>query len=239
MRVILLAAGLGTRLRPITNSIPKCLVPINGKPLLGIWLERLTQAGMGPFLINTHYLAEKVEAFIIGSAFKNQSLLINEFELRGTAGTLIDNLYFFDNKDGMLIHADNFCKADLASFAQAHINRPQECILTMMTFISDSPSSCGIVELNDHGVVVGFHEKKDKPPGNLANSAVYILSKEFLEIMGRDFKNVKDFSTEVIPRFLGRIFTYETREVFIDIGTIKSYEMANKKICESPLFSRP
>ena len=52
MRAMLLAAGLGTRLQPITDTIPKCLVPINGKPLLQIWLERLTKAGIGPFLIN-------------------------------------------------------------------------------------------------------------------------------------------------------------------------------------------
>mgnify|MGYP003956646267 CR=1 FL=1 len=64
MRAMLLAAGLGTRLQPITDKIPKCLVPIKGKPLLQIWLERLAQVGIGPFLINTHYLAEQVEAFI-------------------------------------------------------------------------------------------------------------------------------------------------------------------------------
>ena len=57
MRAILLAAGLGSRLRQITDTIPKCLVQIKDQPLLGIWLERLTQVGIGPFLINTHYLA--------------------------------------------------------------------------------------------------------------------------------------------------------------------------------------
>ena len=63
MRAILLAAGYGTRLRPLTNKIPKCLVSIKGKPLLQIWLEQLTAAGIGPFLINTHYLADQVVDF--------------------------------------------------------------------------------------------------------------------------------------------------------------------------------
>ncbi len=56
MRALLLAAGLGTRLRPITDKIPKCLVPIQGKPLLEIWLDKLYEAGVQEFLVNTHYL---------------------------------------------------------------------------------------------------------------------------------------------------------------------------------------
>ena len=124
MRAMLLAAGLGTRLRPLTDSIPKCLVPIKSEPLLGIWLERLTHAGIGPFLINTHYLASQVESFIEACPYRDQIRLVNEFELRGTAGTLIDNLDFFQGEECLLIHADNYCLADFTDFQQAHRNRP-------------------------------------------------------------------------------------------------------------------
>lgn len=227
MRAILLAAGLGTRLRPLTNTLPKCLVPIKGKPLLEIWLERLTQAGMGPFLVNTHYLAEQVEAFIEKSSYREQVSLVHEQELHGTAGTLIANLDFFQGKDGLLIHADNYCLADFKAFEQAHKNRPSECVITMMTFHTDTPSSCGIVELDERGVVVNFHEKVTEPPGSLANGAVYILSSELLAKMSAELDSVKDFSTEVLPRFVGRIYTYETPEVFLDVGTQISYEKAN------------
>lgn len=225
MRSILLAAGLGTRLRPLTNTIPKCLVPIKGKPLLEIWLERLTQAGMGPFLVNTHYLAEQVDAFVEASSYREQVTMVHEPELLGTAGTLIENLDFFQGKDGMLIHADNYCMADLPAFEHAHRQRPPECVMTMMTFRTDTPSTCGIVELDDRGVVTGFHEKVANPPGNLANGAVYILSAELLGMMGKELHAVTDFSTEVLHRFVGRISTYETKETFVDIGTISAYEM--------------
>ncbi len=228
MKAILLAAGLGTRLRPLTDTIPKCMVPIKGKPLLGIWLERLTNAGIGPFLVNTHYLAEQVESFIQASAYQERVRLVHEKELLGTAGTLIENLDFFQESDGMLIHADNYCLADLSAFEQAHLQRPTECVMTMMTFRTDTPSACGIVELNEQGVVVGFHEKVLNPPGNLANGAVYILSAELLERMGQELQAVKDFSTEVLQQLVGRIYTYESKEIFIDIGTIKSYEKASK-----------
>jgi mannose-1-phosphate guanylyltransferase len=228
MRAMLLAAGLGTRLRPLTNTIPKCMVPIKGQPLLAIWLERLTKAGIGPFLVNTHYLAEQVESFIKASSYQEQVRLVHEQELLGTAGTLIENLDFFQGGDGMLIHADNYCLADLSAFEQAHLQRPTECVMTMMTFRTDAPSDCGIVELNEQGVVVGFHEKTPNPPGNIANGAVYILTTELLERMGQELRAVKDFSTEVLHQLVGQIYTYESKDIFIDIGTVKSYKKASK-----------
>jgi mannose-1-phosphate guanylyltransferase len=228
MRALLLAAGLGTRLRPLTDTMPKCLVPIKGQPLLKIWLERLTLSGIGPFLINTHHLASLVETFIEASLYCDQVSLIDEPDLLGTAGTLIANLDFFHGEDGLLIHADNYCLADFTAFQQAHRNRPPECIMTMMIFRTDTPSSCGIVELDKGGVVIGFHEKVANPPGNLANGAVYILSAELLKRMATELHTVSDFSTEVLNRFMGRIYSYETSDVFLDVGTPETYEQANQ-----------
>lgn len=227
MRAILLAAGLGTRLRPLTETIPKCLAPIKGVPLLSIWLDSLAHAGIGPFLINTHYLHKQVEAFANASPHKNAIILMHEAELRGTAGTLIANLDFYEGRDGLLIHADNYCLADFEAFLLAHEKRPPECIMTMMTFRTETPSSCGIVELDDRGIVVGFHEKLSNPPGNLANGAVYIISSKLIEGFANDFREASDFSTEVISTLLGKIYCYETKETFIDIGTQKSLLMAN------------
>lgn len=228
MRALLLAAGLGTRLRPITYNTPKCLVPIKGKPLLAIWLDHLTASDIGPFLINTHYLASQVEEFVQTSSYRNQIELVYESDLKGTAGTLIANLDFFMGEDGLLIHSDNYCLADFSAFQQAHLNRPPDCLMTMMTFRTNDPSSCGIVELDDHGVVVGFYEKIANPPTNLANGAVYILSAELLGRLADDLYTVTDFSTQVLNRFIGQIFTYETNSVFLDIGTPENYAQANK-----------
>jgi mannose-1-phosphate guanylyltransferase len=225
---MLLAAGLGTRLRPITNTTPKCLVPVKGQPLLDIWLERLTKAGIGPFLINTHHLAEQVEAFIKASPYCEQVTLINEIELKGTAGSLIANLDFFQGEEGLIIHADNYCLADFTAFQRAHINRPAECLMTMMTFRTSNPSSCGIVKLDERGIVSDFYEKIDQPPGNLANGAIYILTPELLKKLGTDYHESKNFSTEIISRFIGQIYSYETSEIFIDIGNPDNYDQANR-----------
>lgn len=227
MRALLLAAGFGTRLRPLTDAIPKCLVPVRGTPLLEIWLSRLTDSGFGPFLINTHYLSQVVNAFVNNSRWSQQIQLVNESILLGTAGTLIRNLDFFQGQDGLLIHADNYCMADLAAFKVAHLNRPQGCEISMLTFRTNQPSSCGIVELDSKGVVLGFHEKVVNPPGNLANGAVYILSAASLAEIKEKFIEVDDFSIGILPHFVGRIYSYETKSTFIDIGTPVNYALAN------------
>ncbi len=97
----------------------------------------------------------------------------------------------------------------------------------MMTFRTDAPSSCGIVELDARGVVIGFQEKVANPPGNLANGAVYILSAELLQRLGSDLRSVTDFSTEVLNRFESKIYSYETAATFLDIGTPENYARAN------------
>ncbi|MGK7873284.1 MAG: nucleotidyltransferase family protein [Xenococcaceae cyanobacterium] len=227
MKTLLLAGGYGTRLRPLTNTIPKCLVPIKGQPLLEIWLERLTQAGIGPFLINTHYLADQVNDFIAASPYRDQVTLVHEPVLLGTAGTLMANLDFFQGEDGLLIHADNYCMADLQAFVDAHHQRPPKCLLTLMTFRTDTPSTCGIVELNSQNIVVGFHEKVADPPGNLASGAFCILSNEFLAFIKDKKQKYSDFSREVLPLFLNKIYAYETHSIFIDIGSIEAYQKAN------------
>ena len=228
MRAILLAAGFGTRLRPITNTVPKCLLLIKGRPLLGVLLKQLKECQVGPFLVNTHYLSKQIEKFIKNSNFNTEVELVYEPKLLGTAGTLMENLDFFKDDDGMIMHADNYCLADFKAFVEAHNHRPLGCLMTMMTFTTSEPHSCGIVELDDQGVVTGFYEKVKNPPGNIANGAIYILSRELITILKTDFKDCKDFSKQILPKMLGKIFTYETKDFFIDIGTETNYKKANE-----------
>jgi len=219
---------MGTRLRPLTDTIPKCLVPIHGKPLLGYWFSMLHDAGVYPILVNLHYLAEKVREYIETSDFRQIVSTVYEEKLLGTGGTLFGNRAFFDQGPLMLVHADNLSRFDVHAFIDSHRTRPPGCEITMMTFRTPAPKSCGIVELDKRGVVQAFHEKVPDPPGNRANGAVYILEPsifDFLESLG---KSVIDFSTEVLPRYIGRIFTFHNDEFHMDIGTMENYEMANK-----------
>ncbi len=227
MNAILLAAGLGTRLRPITYHTPKCLVEIKGTPIIDIWIEKLKRIGVDSILINTHYLAEKVKNHINTNPYNKFIKIIEEDILEGTAGTLIKNLDFYEGNDGFLIHADNYCLDDLVNLISVHKNRHQSCLMTMMTFTTDTPEACGIVEVDQNGVLTNFHEKKINPRGNIANGAIYILSGEMIQILRNNYKNSKDFSTEIINNFHGLIQTYHSDKYFIDIGTNENLRKAN------------
>jgi mannose-1-phosphate guanylyltransferase len=227
MRAVLLAAGLGTRLRPITNTVPKCLVPIHGKPLIGYWFDLLLGSrAVDRVLVNLHYFPDAVRAYIAGSEWKGQVDLVHEIELLGTGGTLLANAAWFGSGAFMVVHADNLSDFDVRPFVDAHAQRPAHCAITMMTFPTDHPQSCGIVELDERNVVVRFHEKVANPPGNLANGAVYIFEPDVLAFMKALGKPVIDLSTEVLPAFLGRISTFHNERYHRDIGTPASLRAA-------------
>ena len=220
--VFLLAAGFGTRLRPYTDQWPKCLMPINGRPLLEYWLNMAKLAGAKNVLVNLHYLSETVAGFLKRKMFKNWVQAVYEPELKGTAGALCANYEKLQNATVMLVHADNYCDCDLENFIEFHFTlRPKNCVITMMVFNAQNPSSCGIVELDQHNVVIGFHEKIDNPPGTLANGAVYLIEPEVLDwVYSRD--DVTDFSTQVLPHFIGRIATWRNTGIHVDIGSIEA-----------------
>ena len=197
-------------------------MPIGGRPLLEHWLCVLYKNGIRKVLVNIHHHRTLVESFLTRNQFQGWVYGAYEPQLLGTAGTLRQNREFFEDQPVLLVHADNWCQCDFSKFLAFHSNRrPPGTLITMMTFRTPSPTTCGIVEVDDKGVVQNFHEKIEDPPGNLANGAVYLLEPEVSTwIGGRGF--VKDFSTQVVPHFLGRIATWENRGFHRDIGMIQS-----------------
>lgn len=231
MKALLLAAGLGTRLRPLTNEIPKCLVPINNKPLLQYWLEKLSKLGIDEFIINTHYFNEKVEEFVKNCEFKDKITLIYEENLLNTAGTLLANKdYFINDESFMLIHADNLSFCNFNDFINAHDSKNKNYDITMMLFKTNTPKSCGIVKLDENNIVEEFHEKVQNPPSNLANGAVYICNKSIFSYLESLNKKEIDFSLDVIPNYLGRINTFLNDVYHKDIGTLETYNEAQRDI---------
>ena len=226
MQALILAAGLGSRLRPITNTTPKCLVEVKGKKILEIWLEKLENLGVENFIINTHHLSEKVNDYIKKSRFKNKVKIIYEKNLLGTAGTLYKNANLI-TEDLIFLHADNFTTDSLETLIKAHYSRPSDCLMTMLTFTTDDPKSCGIIKTDLKEVMVDFVEKPKNYIGSKANAAVYILSKEFLSIFKESYKDSFDFSVDVIPNFKKRILTNQTENFFIDIGSLNNLYLAN------------
>jgi mannose-1-phosphate guanylyltransferase len=226
MPAILFAAGCGTRLRPLTDRMPKCLAPIHGRPLLSYWLALLSKAGLFPIILNTHHRAEQVREYADSCPWKDRIQLAHETELLGTGGTLLRHRTILREGPFMAIHADNLSIFDVQAFQAAHAERPEGCCLTMMLFRSPTPESCGIVRVDGNGIVREFHEKAVRPPGNLANAAVYIMEPEVFPMLAGSGKKRPDISLDLLPRCLGRIATWRNDRYHRDIGTPESYAAA-------------
>jgi mannose-1-phosphate guanylyltransferase len=229
MRALLLSAGFGKRLRPLTDNIPKCLVEINGVPLLEYWLKMLTDAGIHQILVNLHYKAKKVSDYILESKYNTFVKMVYEEQLLGTGGTLLKNIDFFIGEPIMLIHADNLSLFNMSDFIRRHHERPSDTDITMMTFTTPTPESCGIVKLNEKGIVKAFFEKSQNPPGNLASAALFIMEPTVLDFLRQFNKEEIDFSAEVIPHYIGHIYTFHNATYHRDIGTIESLNTAKKE----------
>jgi len=238
MKAILFAAGLGTRLRPLTNEIPKCLINVGCDPIIYLWIEKLENIGVSEILINTHHLADKVHEHIRKGTYKAKITLSFEETLLGTAGTIAKNIDFCNSDEILLIHADNYLQESLNGFLAAHRKRTSIALMTMMVFRCEIPDSVGMVELGPDGIVKHFFEKDPNALGNLANGAIYLVSRDFFRYFN-DMPEKSDFSVDVIPKLMGRIFTYETKGFLIDIGTLAALsaarDIAGKYITESKL----
>jgi len=223
-QAVLLAAGLGTRLGDMTKSIPKCLVDVGGKSMLQHWLDKLSLVKCSEIFINTHHLAKQVEDFVGEIPEKNNIRLVHEEELLGTAGTLASIRHLLTDDEVFVAHADNFFSDSLDGMMRAHRSRDHRAVMTMGLFDSPTPTTCGIVEIDSQDVVIGFEEKPTAPRSNLANAAVYLMSQVALDEVGSS----RDFSTEVVPRLLGRIQGHRFRGPFFDMGTPQSLEAARQ-----------
>ena len=237
MKAILLAAGRGERLRPLTDQIPKVLAPIAGRPLLDYWLELCEKHSFHDVLINTCYKYEMVEDFLKKSRRNLRITIAREKKLLGTAGTLRANWDFVSNEKVFLFaHADNYTNIDLTRFLESfESGRKEYSVMAAALFRTPTPQTCGIVRLDETNHIVEFYEKVENPPGNLANAAIYLGTPKLADYLDLDKKDVNymDFSTQVIPKLLGRIFAYEIEGFLVDIGTPEQYESCKDGIVRS------
>ena len=226
MKALLLAAGRGVRLKPVSDKLPKCLMPVRGIPLIEYWLASLRHAGINSVLINLHYKADMVRRYLEQRPGDMDITMVYEPELLNTGGTLLANKEYFGDERVMLIHADNLCLVDLNQFIESHEQRPPQAAITMMTYVTDTPASCGIVLTDERGLVREFHEKVQHPPGNTANAAVYILEPEVIGYLVSLGKVKIDFSRDIIPPYIGCIYSFLNNVYHRDIGTMESLEKA-------------
>ncbi|AIJ20622.1 nucleotidyltransferase family protein [Amycolatopsis methanolica] len=215
MKAFLLAAGLGTRLRPLTDHTPKCLVEIGGRPMLDIWLDALEAAGVDEVLVNLHHLAPLVWAHLAERRGGPLVRTAEEPELLGSAGTVSANRDFVAGEEMFLaLNADNLTDFDLRVLIEAH--RAGGAIATLSVFRAPDPTQCGILTVAD-GLVTGFTEKPAKPTGSLANAGMYAFSPAVLDLIGPP---PRDIGYHLLPELVGRARAVSLGDSwFLDIGT--------------------
>ena len=227
LKAFLLAAGIGTRLRPLTNDIPKCLLPIGGKPLLQIWLEHLCKHGIDEVLISTHWHHEKVEEFLKRCCeYPLNVLTFHEPELLGSAGTLLANKdWVAEGQPFFILYGDNLTNVNLSEMLAFH--RQHGMPFTLGVFKTKTPSQCGIAEVGEDGAVRSFVEKPENPKSNLAAAGVYVADRKIYDFFPQEGGSLKplDLGFHVLPNLVGRMKAYFI-DFLMDIGTPESYEKA-------------
>lgn len=219
MKAYLLAAGVGSRLRPLTDLVPKCLVPIRGEPILAIWLRMLARAGVHDVLLNTHHLGGQVQAFVRARASRNhlpRVTLFHEPVLLGSAGTVMANAAFVRGERRFLvIYADNLTNMNLRDFIAFHDARRSP--FTAGLFETPEPTQCGIAALDAHQRIVAFEEKPARPRSALANAGLYLATPSLFDLIPRNAYT--DFGFDVLPRLVGRMYGYRIPGFYSDLGT--------------------
>jgi mannose-1-phosphate guanylyltransferase/mannose-1-phosphate guanylyltransferase/phosphomannomutase len=226
---MLLGAGLGTRLRPITNEIPKPLVPILGEPVMGHILRLLQRHGFQDVVANVHYFPEMIrERFGDGSDYGVRLSYSHEETLLGTAGGVRNVRDFLGDETFLIISGDALTDIDLGALWARH--KQAGGIGTLALKPVDDPSQLGVVILAEDGRVQGFQEKPDPAEAlsNLGSCGIYVFEPEIFDhFPDQDFV---DWAQDVFPKLLERdipLYGHVIDEYWNDVGSLRELRQGN------------
>lgn len=230
MKAMILAAGVGSRLDPLTRNIPKPMVPIVNKPVMEHIVERLAATGFKDIMINVYYLGNQImDYFGDGSKWGVRLQFSPEEELWGDAGSVKRCEHFFDEDTFLVVGGDDLTDVDFNRLIRFHKER--KAVATIALSLVDDPSEYGIALLNERGRVTRFLEK---PKGevmfsNSANTGVYVFDRQVLELIPKGIKY--GFGHNLLPLLLeqkSRFYGYLTSSYWKDVGSLKQYQDAHR-----------
>lgn len=224
IKAMILCAGVGTRLKPLTDKCSKSMLDINGKPLLEYTIDLLKKHGITEIAVNLYHNPESITKYFgDGSKLGVKIKYSLEEKLRGTAGALANFRDFFDDTF-VVIYGDVFSNLDLKDMIDFH--KSHKGMITIALYKVDNPTECGIVEFEENGKISRFLEKPkaDKIFTDLANAGIYIIEPQIFEYIPE--QEPCDFGKELFPWLLDKgvpIYGYPIEEYLIDIGTVDKY----------------
>lgn len=220
MKAVILAAGFGSRLKPMTDTIPKVMVPIGGKPLLLWHVEYLKRYAITDIYINLHYKPEKIRTFFgDGHGFGVHITYSYEPIIRGTAGALgAFGRYLTDRF--ILLYGDVFTNINLDRFSEYH--REKNALVSAVVHHTHHPRDSDLVEVSTRGKITKLmfkpHGRESMKP--LSLGAMYICESDVIPLVPK--KIPSDFTHNVLPvvmRSKKSLYAYSTDEYMMDIGT--------------------
>lgn len=222
---VILAGGLGTRLRSVVPDKPKVMAEINGRPFVEYLLEKLRGEGVRSVILCTGYMADLVENRL-GSEFQGMTLRYSrELEPLGTGGAIRLALPLMDSDPIMVLNGDSFCDAGLTAFADWHANQPPTGSLLLLQ--TDDTRRYGRVDTDDQGRILQFAEKADTTGPGWINAGVYLLSRELIESIEPD--RPVSLEREVFPRWIGKgLSAFQSDGQLWDIGVPDAYAKADQ-----------
>lgn len=232
MKAIILAGGKGTRLLPLTESIPKPMVMIAGKPLLQYQIKLLKDNGFTEITLIVNYLGEKIkDYFQDGTKFGVKIDYVFETKALGTAGT-IGKLAEKLQEEFLVLYGDLLLNIDLKSLVK--FNKKHKGIGTLVVHPNNHPEDSDLLEVSSNGLITNIYSKphsNDLIYHNVVNAAIYILNPEISKYIPKNISS--DFGKDIFPILLSkkqRIYGYHTHEYIKDIGTINRLQEAEHDI---------
>lgn len=229
LKAMVMSAGIGSRLEPLTLDVPKPLIPVANKPVMDILFENLAYVGITDVICNTYYLAEQII-----KRYKNNKLGINfnyitEETLSGTAGGVKKCQFFFDkNEPFLVLSADGLTNADIQKGIEIHKNSNAIATIGIKQIKKEEVSNFGVVVTDKNGFITEFQEKpsvKDAK-SNFINTGIYIFDYKIFDYIPEN--TFYDFAKNVFPKLLAEhaINTFEIKDYWSDIGTLEQYKQS-------------
>ena len=224
-----MAAGLGTRLRPLTYDIPKPMVPVANRPIMEHILALLARHDLGDVVANLHWFPDTITAhFGDGSRLGIELTYSYEEELLGTAGGVRNVREFFGSEPFCVIAADALTDIDLGAVVREH--RERGWIATLATKRVPNVSEYGVVVTGSDGRVQGFQEKPEAAEAlsDLANCMIYVLEPELFDYFPA--KREVDFALDVFPALLEHDVPFGVHVAdayWNDVGSLPEYLQGN------------
>lgn len=224
-----MAAGLGTRLRPLTWDVPKPLVPVANRPIMEHVLELLAKNDVGEIVANLHWFGDTVRnAFGDGSRLDVEITYSEEEKLLGTAGGVRNVREFFGSEPFVVLAADALTDIDLGALAKTHAEN--DWIATLAAVKVADTSEYGVIVSGSDGRIQGFQEKPDPAEAlsNLANCMIYVLEPEIFDYFPD--KEEVDFALDVFPALLSGdvpFGVHASEEYWNDVGSLPEYLQGN------------